>query len=110
MERFVKGDVLVVPFPFTNQNASKKRPALVVARLKGDDLIILMISSKIRADKYSVSLADRDFKHGELPLISEVRVNRVTTIDQSIVLRKIGSLKSEKVNEIISKLIQVLQE
>lgn len=39
MEKFVKGDVVVIPFPFSDLSASKKRPALVVSNITGDDII-----------------------------------------------------------------------
>ena len=42
MARFVKGDVVVVPFPFSDLSQAKRRPALVVAQLTGDDLILLI--------------------------------------------------------------------
>jgi mRNA interferase MazF len=38
--KFVKGDVVVVPFPFSDLNQSKRRPALVIAPLNGNDAII----------------------------------------------------------------------
>ncbi|MFH1972979.1 MAG: hypothetical protein ABIJ18_05900 [archaeon] len=40
MEEFVKGDVVVIPFPFSDLSNSKKRPAFVAANLKGDDIIL----------------------------------------------------------------------
>ena len=40
MVKFVKGDVVVVPFPFSDLMQTKRRPALVVAELKGDDVIL----------------------------------------------------------------------
>ncbi len=45
MGRFVKGDVVIMPFPFSDLSASKKRPALVVASLAGDDVILCQITS-----------------------------------------------------------------
>ncbi|MDR3570016.1 MAG: hypothetical protein P4L43_18490 [Syntrophobacteraceae bacterium] len=39
MGRFVKGDIVVIPFPYSDLSASKKRPALVVASLDGYDVI-----------------------------------------------------------------------
>ena len=43
MARFVKGDVVVVPFPFSDLSHAKRRPALVIASLKGDDAILCQI-------------------------------------------------------------------
>ncbi|MDJ0593365.1 MAG: hypothetical protein QNJ72_25830 [Pleurocapsa sp. MO_226.B13] len=40
MAAFVKGDVVIVPFPFSDLSQAKRRPALVVANLTGDDLIL----------------------------------------------------------------------
>ena len=51
MGAFVKGDVVVTPFPFSDLRAAKKRPALVVATLAGNDVIILcQITSQAVAD------------------------------------------------------------
>jgi hypothetical protein len=45
MGRFVKGDVVVTPFPFSDLSDSKRRPALVAAALKGGDVILCQITS-----------------------------------------------------------------
>lgn len=46
MGKFVKGDVTVAPFPFSDLAANKKRPAFVVAFLTWDDVILCQITSK----------------------------------------------------------------
>jgi mRNA interferase MazF len=56
MARFVKGDVVVVPFPFADLSEAKRRPALVVADLTGDDLILCQITSQYVKDSYSILL------------------------------------------------------
>jgi mRNA interferase MazF len=38
--KFMKGDVVVVPFPFSDLTQAKRRPALVISALEGDDLIL----------------------------------------------------------------------
>jgi mRNA interferase MazF len=52
MAEFIKGDVVVVPLPFSNLSQAKRRPALVVAELKGDDLILCQITSQNTQDVY----------------------------------------------------------
>jgi mRNA interferase MazF len=46
MAAFVKGDVVVVPFPFSDLTNAKRRPALVLAGLTKNDLILCLIISK----------------------------------------------------------------
>lgn len=46
MAKFVKGDVVVVPFPFSDLTQAKRRPALVITALEGDDVILCQITSQ----------------------------------------------------------------
>ena len=55
MGRFIKGDVVVVPFQFSDLSQSKKRPALVIADLDGDDLILSQITSQSIYDSHAVT-------------------------------------------------------
>ena len=54
MAEFIKGDVVVIPFPFSNLSGSKRRPALVLADLPGNDIILCQITSKHGKDDYSI--------------------------------------------------------
>ena len=110
MEQFVKGDVVVLPFPFSDLSASKKRPALIIAKLQGDDLILAQITSKEKHDVYVISLDDKDFKRGKLNVSSNIRPNRLFTAEKSIVNYKIGSLKEEKISETINKIIEIIRK
>lgn len=85
MGKFVKGEDVVVPFPFSDLSASKKRPALVVATLSGDDVILCQITSKTISDSYAVPLANTDFETGTLHQDSNIRPNRPFTADSNII-------------------------
>ncbi len=61
MARFVKGEIVVVPFPFSDLTQAKGRPALVVASLVGDDAILCQITSQIMQDHYAISITTEDF-------------------------------------------------
>ena len=69
MAKFIKGDIIVLPFPFSDLTQSKKRPALVIAELEGDDLILCQITSQEVKDKYAVSIDEDDFEMGTLSAI-----------------------------------------
>lgn len=67
IENFVRGDVISVPFPFSNASATKKRPALVVAESDSNNIIVCPITSKPGRD-YEIKLEDQDFRVGQLNL------------------------------------------
>jgi mRNA interferase MazF len=58
---FVKGDVVVVLFPFSDLSSAKKRPALVIAALDGDDVLLCQITSRLISDQYSIPLTSEQF-------------------------------------------------
>ena len=110
MERFIKGDVLVIPFPFSDLSNSKRRPALVIANLEGDDLILCQITSKFTKDRYSIFLTAEDFEEGALKVDSYIRPNKIFTADKGLILYKVGKIYSYKLNEVINKIIAILKE
>lgn len=109
MGKFVKGDVVVTPFPFSDLSTNKKRPALIVTPLHGDDLIMCQITSKNVNDNYAISLTDDDFKFGRLPIDSNIRPNRLFTGETKVIIKRIGKLKKAKLNEVIDKIIEILK-
>ena len=110
MERLVKGDVIVVPFPFSDLSGNKKRPALVLANLHGDDLLICQITSKSTDDLFAQPLMSEDFVSGSLHTDSYIRPLRVFTVDKHIVFRKIGQIIPERMRKVIDAIIFTLKQ
>mgnify|MGYP005854676207 CR=1 FL=1 len=107
MGKFMKGDV-VAPFPFSDLSAAKRRPALVIASLTGDDVILCQITSKSVADSYAIPITNADFASGGLPQDSNIRPNRLFTADANIILYRAGVLAPKKVQEVVAKIIQIV--
>ena len=109
MVRPVKGDIVVTPFPFSDLSSSKRRPALVVAELTGDDVVLCQITSRTVSDPYAITLDLEDFSSGRLRVSSNIRPNRLFTADGNIVVYKAGRVTTEKLQEVTSKIIEILQ-
>ncbi len=109
MERFIKGDVVVIPFPFSDLSQSKKRPALVITSLKGEGIILAQITSKNIYDEYAVELREKDFIEGGLKVNSNIRVNKLFTASRDLILYKVGRINQEKIEEVINKIIEIIK-
>jgi mRNA interferase MazF len=110
LARFIKGDVVVLPFPFSDLTHAKRRPALVLAALEGDDLSLCQITSQQIKDNYAVPIEENDFETGTLKQRSNVRPNRIFTADHHIILYRIGHLKFYKTNELINRIVDILRQ
>ena len=109
MERFIKGDVVVIQFPFSDLSGSKRRPAFVVTNLPGDDLIVCQITSKHKSDTLALPLQNTDFISGSLPLDSYVRPNKIFTADKNLVVYTTGHLSETKTAEVINSINSLIQ-
>ncbi len=104
---FSKGDIIVVPFPFSDLTGSKKRPALILAVLPSDNIVICQITGEARTDEYAVLLKEKDFTEGGLQKVSRIRPNKIFTTNRSIFLYKVGSIHKSKLKEVETILINI---
>jgi len=100
MERFIVGDVVIVPFPFSDLFDSRRRPALVVATLQGDDVILCQITGQNKSDRYAIRLDNAGFAEGGLNRSSNIRTNRLFTAANKLVAYKAGKIKRQKMTEL----------
>ena len=103
------GDVVLVPFPFTDRTAGKRRPAVVVSSMAyhrdRPDVIILAVSSQSRPQGGAGEATIAKWKEAGL-LRPSVLKPVVATIERGLILRKLGRL----VEGDIAALRQVLDE
>jgi mRNA interferase MazF len=103
----VAGEIVVLPFPQTNLQLGKRRPALVVVDLPGDDLILCQITSQAHRDSYSIPVDAGEFESGQLSVRSYIRPNRLFTVEQSVILYTAARLTKAKLSETLAKLRQL---
>ena len=93
--RFGFGDVVLVPFPFTNQSGTKKRPAVVVSSHRYNtsrrDIVIMAITSQVRTPLGFGEAMVGDWQRAGLVNASVLKPV-FTTIEQGLVLRVLGKL------------------
>ncbi len=111
MTNYNFGDILLVPFPFTDQTGSKKRPAVVVNSTtfnqRHSDLILMAITSQVRKPLTFGELEIIDWQNAGLLKTSVIKPV-FTTIEQSIIIKKLGSLEITDENNLRNIIQQIL--
>lgn len=91
------GDVVLVPFPFTDQTRVKKRPAVVVSSASYNstrlDLIVMAVTSQIRPAAGVGEVTVTEWRKAGLLKASVIKPV-VTTIEKGLVLKKLGQLEA----------------
>jgi mRNA interferase MazF len=105
------GDVVLVPFPFTDQSGTKKRPAVIVSsngyNTNRRDLIIMAITSKIRQPAGFGEALIADWQGAKL-LKPSLLKPVFTTIEQALVVRTMGALSGADLRTLREAISQVI--
>jgi mRNA interferase MazF len=87
-------DIVVVPFPYSDQLAEKRRPALVIsnAKLHREGFIWIAMITGAGKEARAGDVAIKDLASAGLPGASMVRASKIATIEPERILRRIGTL------------------
>jgi len=107
-----QGDILLIPIPYSDLTSNKKRPVLVLSNdeynTKTEDIIVVAITSNITSKEYSILISNKDLQEGNLQVNSCIRVDKIYTLSQSIVIKKFGAVKPEIINNVKEKLRELI--
>jgi mRNA interferase MazF len=87
-----RGDLVLVPFPFTDLSSEKRRPVLLLADPDGyGDFLAVAVTSRPHHSN-AIAIRDQDISSGALPATSWVRTDRVITLNAFLVSKVFGSV------------------
>jgi len=105
------GDIVLVPFPFTDQTAAKRRPAVVVSSAvyhhERPDIILMAVTSQIRSSATVGEVVIRSWRESGLVQTSAIKPV-LTTVEKGLVLRKLGQLSEEDQQALMTVLFIIL--
>lgn len=109
---FEQGDIVLIPFPFTDLTTTKQRPALIISKTdynqKTEDIITCGITSNLQNSDYSVLVDNENLTEGSIPMKSRIKADKMFTLKQSLVNKKLAKLNTatlEKVRAELQKLV-----
>jgi mRNA interferase MazF len=109
---YEQGEIVMIPVPFSDLAASKKRPVLVVSNdaynAESQDMIVAAITSNLT--QKGVRITNSDMVSGELPKPSVIRADKIYTLDQGIAAKRIGKISvavQNSVRKAINRLVEL---
>lgn len=93
-----KGDIVLIPFPFTDLSGSKLRPAVILAEANLD-LTVCFITSKTKSQEMTDVRLFSSSTNG-LKTDSVVRISKIATLDKSLVQGLLGVLTQSEISAI----------
>jgi mRNA interferase MazF len=103
-----RGDIVLIPFPFSDLSGQKIRPALILSKqTKGNDVVVIFITSKNKTkDAAAIALAPSN-KNG-LKTASVIICDKIATLDKKIIIGSIGTLEKNIQTKVDVTLAKVL--
>lgn len=109
---YKQGEIVIVPFPFSNLSSIKQRPVLILSKnsdnFTEEDVITCGITSNIKDQKYSIFIENKNLIEGEIPKSSRVKVDKLFTISQEIIKKKVGRLNKETFEKVKSEFLKLI--
>jgi mRNA interferase MazF len=106
---FAVGQIVVLPFPFSDLSRKKLRPALLLAEAGRGDWIACQITSNPYADAHAITLAESDFAEGGLHRVSFLRPGKLFTCHESLPVNTVGLLNKTALQQARMAVIQLIQ-
>jgi mRNA interferase MazF len=103
------GEVVLVPFPFSDLSQSKVRPAVCLADAGREDWVLCQITSSPYGDPAAIPLDAPDFASGGLLVSSFARPGKLFTAHAGLMVRSVGVLIPATFARVLSAVVGVLQ-
>lgn len=101
-------DIVLIIYPYSDLSQKKKRPVFVLSNnnynFHNEDIICCAITSNQRNYANSIEFSSVDLESGGLPFESRIKSNKVFTLNQNLIIKKLARLSIEKSKEVVEKL------
>jgi mRNA interferase MazF len=104
--KYNKGDVVLVSYPFTNLKQSKVRPAILLRDQFQEDILVCPISTRIKVKSYELIITDEDYDGRILPVPSCIRTHNLFSLHASLVQQKVTRLSDGALQKLLNLVTQ----
>ena len=99
-----QGDIVLIPIPFTDLSSQKQRPVIVISndayQQNTRDIVVVALTSNVTVTEYGFVITTKDLVKGMLNRPSQVRVDKIYTLAQAIVIKHFGQVNKTVLTQI----------
>lgn len=99
-----QGDIVLIPIPFTDLSSQKRRPVVVISNdayhTTTTDIVVVAMTSNPAPTPYSFSITSADLSQGTLNHPGTIRVDKIYTLSQQLIVRTFGCVNAATLNQI----------
>ena len=103
-------DIVLLPFPFSDQTGLKVRPALIISNdnfnKTVEDVIVCAVTSNIEKSKHTLLIDQKDLESGYLHQQSAIKAENILKIKKSLIIKVIAIVK----RDVLTRVLDILQE
>jgi mRNA interferase MazF len=99
-----QGDIVLIPIPFTDLSSHKRRPVIVISNnaynASAPDMLVIAMTSNPTLTAYSFTIRSTDLIRGSLNRSGTVRVDKLYTLEQTLIIKTFGQVNARTLNRI----------
>ncbi|PIN90571.1 MazF family transcriptional regulator [Candidatus Pacearchaeota archaeon CG10_big_fil_rev_8_21_14_0_10_34_76] len=107
-----QGDIVIVPFPFSDLSAIKQRPVLILSRDKdiqdSEDVITCGMTSNLKNAKYSIMVENKDLEIGSIPVKSRIKLDKIFTLDKKTIIKKVAKINKQTLEKVKKEFVNLI--
>ncbi len=109
---YKQGEIIIVPFPFTDLSDKRQRPVLVLSKEEDNklfgDIVTCGITSNLKNSKYSVLIDNFSLENGSIPRKSRIKINKLFTLDKKTIKKSVARVNKETFEKVKKEFNNIL--
>ena len=109
---YKRGEIVLIPVPFSDLSYTKKRPVLVVSNTAHNfaslDMVVVAITSNLIQN--GIVIEQDDLTIGVLPKKSIIRCEKIYTLEQNIVVKRFGVVSADIITNVVNEIHNLITE
>jgi len=102
------GELVGIPFPYSDLNTKKRRPVLVVTPLDSHGDFMGLAVTSVPTVESAVGINEKSMAIGRLPKPSWIRIDKIFTLSETIIVRNYGALDAAAFRKVMERLCDYL--